>query len=105
MVVRDDTNKGHLFILFFVYCRPSILVSDILWEYDEPQMLTLPHQLLRRKENSSGILIISLQNNRCLQFFFSIRAIDYNLIIRKFTCALIMGLRPFEDRRGAGMNV
>lgn len=33
---------------------PSILVSDILWEYDEPQMSTLPHQLLRRKENSSA---------------------------------------------------
>ncbi|KGN61245.1 R3H domain-containing protein 1 isoform X2 [Cucumis sativus] len=33
---------------------PSILVSDILWEYDEPQMSTIPHQLLRRKENSSA---------------------------------------------------
>ncbi|XP_022149930.1 uncharacterized protein LOC111018224 isoform X2 [Momordica charantia] len=31
---------------------PSILVSDILWEFDEPQMSTIPHQLLKRKENS-----------------------------------------------------
>ncbi|KAH9670876.1 R3H domain-containing protein [Citrus sinensis] len=29
---------------------PSILVSDILWQYGEPQSLTTSHQILRRKE-------------------------------------------------------
>ncbi|XP_044483711.1 uncharacterized protein LOC123209649 isoform X2 [Mangifera indica] len=29
---------------------PSILVSDILWQYGEPQPVTTSHQLLRRKE-------------------------------------------------------
>ncbi|XP_019451115.1 PREDICTED: uncharacterized protein LOC109354952 isoform X1 [Lupinus angustifolius] len=32
---------------------PPILVSDILWEYDEPQSLVTSHQILRRKEASS----------------------------------------------------
>ncbi|PON37891.1 R3H domain containing protein [Trema orientale] len=31
---------------------PSILVSDILWQYDEPQSPTTSHQLLRRTEDS-----------------------------------------------------
>ncbi|XP_027366424.1 R3H domain-containing protein 1-like [Abrus precatorius] len=29
---------------------PPILVSDILWKYDEPQSLITTHQILRRKE-------------------------------------------------------
>ncbi|KAI4350153.1 hypothetical protein L6164_010662 [Bauhinia variegata] len=29
---------------------PPILVSDILWQYDEPQPLVTSHQILRRKE-------------------------------------------------------
>ncbi|KAF7805264.1 R3H domain protein [Senna tora] len=29
---------------------PPVLVSDILWKYDEPQSLTSSHQILRRKE-------------------------------------------------------
>ncbi|XP_031249832.1 uncharacterized protein LOC116107677 [Pistacia vera] len=29
---------------------PSILVSDILWQYGEPELVTTSHQLLRRKE-------------------------------------------------------
>lgn len=36
--------------------RPSILVSDILWKYDdEPQSLIASHQILRRKEASPGM--------------------------------------------------
>lgn len=31
---------------------PPILVSDILWKYDEPQSLVTSHQILRRKEAS-----------------------------------------------------
>ncbi|MED6159987.1 hypothetical protein PIB30_047354 [Stylosanthes scabra] len=31
---------------------PPILVSDILWEYDEPQSLITSHQILRREEPS-----------------------------------------------------
>ncbi|XP_061342649.1 uncharacterized protein LOC133288836 isoform X2 [Gastrolobium bilobum] len=31
---------------------PPILVSDILWKYDEPQSLITSHQILRRKEAS-----------------------------------------------------
>ncbi|KAK6915287.1 SUZ domain [Dillenia turbinata] len=33
---------------------PSILVSDILWQYDEVQSPSTSHQLLRRKEASSA---------------------------------------------------
>ncbi|XP_021911119.1 uncharacterized protein LOC110824946 [Carica papaya] len=33
---------------------PSILVSDILWHYDEPQSVSVSHQLLRREESQSG---------------------------------------------------
>ncbi|KAI5422837.1 hypothetical protein KIW84_046022 [Lathyrus oleraceus] len=32
--------------------RPPILVSDILWQNDEPQSLISSHQILRRKEAS-----------------------------------------------------
>lgn len=32
---------------------PSILVSDILWHYDEPQSVSVSHQLLRREESQS----------------------------------------------------
>ncbi|CAL0321054.1 unnamed protein product [Lupinus luteus] len=32
---------------------PPILVSDILWEHDEPRSLVTSHQILRRKEVSS----------------------------------------------------
>ncbi|KAL5538781.1 hypothetical protein UlMin_044331 [Ulmus minor] len=34
---------------------PSILVSDILWQYDEPQSPTTSHQLLRRTEASPAL--------------------------------------------------
>lgn len=40
--------------LSFFYGRPSILVSDILWQYGEPQSLTTSHQILRRKEAPPG---------------------------------------------------
>lgn len=35
--------------------RPPILVSDILWQNDEPESLISSHQILRRKEASPGM--------------------------------------------------
>lgn len=35
-------------------CRPSILVSDILWQYDEPESPMNPHLLLKRSETPPG---------------------------------------------------
>ncbi|XP_060966241.1 uncharacterized protein LOC133034832 isoform X1 [Cannabis sativa] len=40
---------------------PSILVSDILWQYDEPQSPTTSHQLLRRTGDSPGYLLSLLK--------------------------------------------
>jgi hypothetical protein len=40
--------------------RPCILVSDILWQYEEPQSPIMSHQLLRRTEAVPGNLFSAL---------------------------------------------
>lgn len=43
-------------------CRPSILVSDLLWQYDEIQSPSMSHLLVsRRQETSPGILSFSVK--------------------------------------------
>lgn len=46
-------------LLWYLNCRPSILVSDIIWQYQESQPPTMSHQLLRRNEASPGDLFSS----------------------------------------------
>ncbi|XP_054800147.1 uncharacterized protein LOC129304492 isoform X2 [Prosopis cineraria] len=51
---HESVGEGDDRHLILVRCPetsiPPILVSDILWEYDEPQHLISSHQILRRKE-------------------------------------------------------
>ena len=42
----------------FPFCRPSILVSDILWHFDACESPPLPYQLLRRDDACTGKFII-----------------------------------------------
>ncbi|KAL6345081.1 hypothetical protein AAG906_013564 [Vitis piasezkii] len=43
-------------------CIPSILVSDIIWQYQESQPPTMSHQLLRRNEASQRICAAEARN-------------------------------------------
>ncbi|XP_028794153.1 R3H domain-containing protein 2-like, partial [Neltuma alba] len=66
---HESVGEGDDRHLVLVRCPetsiPPILVSDILWEYDEPQYLNSSHQILRRKETipASQTTIPSIQQS------------------------------------------
>ncbi|KAK7278282.1 hypothetical protein RJT34_23308 [Clitoria ternatea] len=46
---------------------PPILVSDILWKYDEPQSVITSHQILRRKEASPVLQVSTASFSQSLE--------------------------------------
>lgn len=71
-------------LLLFLNHRPSILVSDIIWQCQESQPPTMSYQLLRRKEASPGGLS-----------FFSLNCLFSYLLI-ELAITIVVGLENID---------